>query len=204
MVPFICFQLFAVRWCFEWKTRLALKILFHHRPLLQNWKAQRWRWRMCEPAPVACVCFWLSSLNGDISHALSSHWSSRVSPFSLNCFKLEKQFHQFDMCKRHQFGIFITRVIQVKQPLTMYYCVRWQWACLNINVKLRTTNTVTGWLQGFNRRRGWQDDGGKETNKKKTFKTFYFQLLPRLKMTSHYICSGAADVNEPNSWVKTK
>lgn len=51
---------------------------------------------MCEPAPVACMCFWLTSLNRGIWCALSSYWSSRVLPFSLNCFKLE---NQFDMCK---------------------------------------------------------------------------------------------------------
>lgn len=59
----------------------------------------------------------------------------------------------------------------------MYYCVRWQWACLNINVKLQTTNTVTGWLQGFNRRRAWQDDGGKETNKKNPLKRSMFNFF---------------------------
>lgn len=64
----------------------------------------------------------------------------------------------------------------------MYYCVRWQWACLNINVKLQTTNTVTGWLQGFNRRRVWQDGGGggNKQKKKKTLlkrSTFNFFLV---------------------------
>lgn len=50
----------------------------------------------------------------------------------------------------------------------MYYCVRWQRACLNVNVKLQTTNTVIGWLQGFNRLSVWQVDGGGQNKQEKT------------------------------------